>query len=334
MSTTEIPESAEADTTATPGADGAKKGGRTGITFETIALLAFILAFAAALVAVFALSLAVRSIDEHRAIPEGGSSGGGSGALAVSLTEFKITPGPATIAAGGSLAVTNDGTTVHDLTVEGLATPELAAGESATLDVSSLSPGTYELYCQIAGHRDSGMETELTVEGASTEHVTAFGSSRRPSGRTASIVIQPLIPAPNSAPGSLVLLPSHRPAALFQAGLDGLHLFDELAPEVQPLLSDPALIDRSKQAAAGLVGVGAVVETAVLGEVDQVAERRFEPVIGGPQTDTADTGGVDQLCSVEQRDQLSCGGGVSPSTIGVPDLGGELNPMPSQRVDE
>lgn len=164
MSTTEIPESAEADTTATPGADGAKKGGRTGITFETIALLAFILAFAAALVAVFALSLAVRSIDEHRAIPEGGSSGGGSGALAVSLTEFKITPGPATVAAGGSLEVTNDGTTVHDLTVEGLATPELAAGESATLDVSSLSPGTYELYCQIAGHRDSGMETELTVE--------------------------------------------------------------------------------------------------------------------------------------------------------------------------
>ncbi|MEI2697025.1 MAG: cupredoxin domain-containing protein [Microthrixaceae bacterium] len=164
MSITEIPESAGADNGGNADNGTAKKGGRPGITFETIALLAFILAFAAALVAVFALSLAVRSIDEHRAIPEGGSGGGGSGALAVSLTEFKITPGPATVASGGSLDVTNDGTTVHDLTVEGLATPELAAGESATLDVSSLAPGTYELYCQIAGHRDSGMETELTVE--------------------------------------------------------------------------------------------------------------------------------------------------------------------------
>ncbi len=161
MSTTEIPESE----TVEPGDESeGKKSGRSGITFETIALLAFILAFAAALIAVFALSLAVRSIDEHRAIPDGGSSGGGSGAVAVSLTEFKITPGPVTVAAGGSLEVTNDGTTVHDLTVEGNATPELAVGESATLDVSSLAPGTYELYCQIAGHRDSGMETELTVE--------------------------------------------------------------------------------------------------------------------------------------------------------------------------
>lgn len=159
MSTTEIPESS----TGQADAGTADKNRRPGITFETIALLAFILAFAAALIAVFALSLAVRSIDEHRAIPEGGS-GGGSGAVAVSLTEFKITPGPASVAAGGSLDVTNDGTTVHDLTVEGNATPELAAGESATLDVSSLAPGTYEMYCQIPGHRDSGMETELTVE--------------------------------------------------------------------------------------------------------------------------------------------------------------------------
>lgn len=160
MSTTEIPE----PTTSEAEGPAEQKKARSGITFETIALLAFILAFAAALIAVFALALAVRSIDEHRAIPEGGSGGGGSGAVAVSLTEFKITPGPATVAAGGSLEVSNDGTTVHDLTVEGNATPELAAGESATLDVSSLAPGTYEMYCQIAGHRDSGMETELTVE--------------------------------------------------------------------------------------------------------------------------------------------------------------------------
>ena len=61
--------------------------------------------------------------------------------------------------------MTNDGTTVHDLAVEGqdLNTPELNPGDQADLDVSGLEPGSYTIYCQIAGHRESGMESELTV---------------------------------------------------------------------------------------------------------------------------------------------------------------------------
>lgn len=143
-----------------PAPEGDEKGG--GLTFEVIAVVALVMAFASAIVAVFAMGLAARSIDEHRAIADGG---GGGGTVAVSLTEFAIAPAPLTVSAGGSLAVSNDGTTTHDLTVEDqdLATATLDAGETADLDVSTLAAGTYTVFCSIPGHRESGMETEVTV---------------------------------------------------------------------------------------------------------------------------------------------------------------------------
>jgi manganese oxidase len=136
--------------------------GKDGITFETIAVIALVLALAAAICSVFAMGLAARSIDEHRAIP---AAGAGGGPVAVSLSEFAISPAPLTVSAGGSLAVSNDGTTTHDLTVEDqdLATPTLDAGGSADLDVGALAPGTYTVFCSIPGHRESGMEAEVTV---------------------------------------------------------------------------------------------------------------------------------------------------------------------------
>lgn len=134
----------------------------TGLTFEAIAVIALVIAFAAVITSVFAIGIAARSIDEHRAIAEGGAGGG---PVAVSLEEFAINPGPVSATAGATISVTNDGTTTHDLTVEGqdLATPTLDAGGTAELDVGTLAPGTYTLFCSIPGHRESGMETDLTV---------------------------------------------------------------------------------------------------------------------------------------------------------------------------
>lgn len=137
--------------------------GRERVAFDTIAILAFVVAMAAAIAAVFAIALAVRSIDEHRAIPEGGA-GGGAAAVSVELSEFSIAPEPLAVPAGGSLSVANAGSVAHDLNVEGLTTPELAPGDDAVLDLSTLDPGTYSVYCQIAGHREAGMESELVVE--------------------------------------------------------------------------------------------------------------------------------------------------------------------------
>lgn len=143
-------------------APASEAGEKAGLTFEAIAIIALVVAFAAVILSVFSMGLAARSIDEHRAIPEGGAAGG---PVAVSLTEFAIAPAPLTVAAGGSMAVTNDGTTTHDLTVDGqdIATPTLDAGGTADLDVSALAPGTYTVFCSIPGHRESGMEADITV---------------------------------------------------------------------------------------------------------------------------------------------------------------------------
>ena len=71
------------------------------------------------------------------------------------------------VAPGGQLAVTNAGSQVHNLVIDGGGqTADLAAGDSETIPVD-LGEGDYTVYCSIAGHREAGMESTLQVaEGA------------------------------------------------------------------------------------------------------------------------------------------------------------------------
>jgi uncharacterized cupredoxin-like copper-binding protein len=64
-----------------------------------------------------------------------------------------------------SITVTNAGTTVHDLTFEGvdIKSGYLQPGESTTITVN-LPPGSYTFYCTIPGHRPAGMVGTLIVE--------------------------------------------------------------------------------------------------------------------------------------------------------------------------
>ena len=103
---------------------------------------------------------------------EAGGGGGGGGAgetVDVSLTDYAIDPQAPTVAAGSvTFAVSNDGQALHNLEIEGNGLEEelssdLGAGESGELTVD-LQPGTYEWYCPIGGHRELGMDGELTVE--------------------------------------------------------------------------------------------------------------------------------------------------------------------------
>jgi plastocyanin len=98
--------------------------------------------------------------------PSGGSGGGST--VDISETEFALDPADPTASAGSvTFNVTNDGSVVHNLEVEGNGveeeTEDIDAGSSAELTVD-LEPGTYEIYCSIDGHRESGMEGELTVD--------------------------------------------------------------------------------------------------------------------------------------------------------------------------
>lgn len=116
-------------------------------------------------VAVLALAV-VLSIAALIGADDDSSAGtGGASDPHVSLTEFAITPDAVTVGQGGTIHVTNDGAAAHNLAVTDtdLKTPDIQAGETGELDVSSLAPGSYELLCLIAGHADSGMKATLEV---------------------------------------------------------------------------------------------------------------------------------------------------------------------------
>ncbi len=64
--------------------------------------------------------------------------------------------------------LTNESSTPHDVVVETKDGEKLANTEIITQSEDSLSvdlkPGEYTFYCSVPGHRDAGMEGELTVE--------------------------------------------------------------------------------------------------------------------------------------------------------------------------
>lgn len=149
---------------STPAAAAAGDDGKGGLTFEVLAVIAMVIAMASILIAIFAVGLASRAIDEHRSTPAAG--GGGGGGVAVTMTDFEFAPASISAGAGGSLAVSNEGPSVHNLIVEdvdGVGTADLNVGDSETLDLGSLEAGTYTIYCSIAGHRESGMEGTITI---------------------------------------------------------------------------------------------------------------------------------------------------------------------------
>ncbi|OWY63122.1 hypothetical protein B7486_54800 [cyanobacterium TDX16] len=143
---------------------------------EGLPVISIAVASVALLAAVLGVGFGMRAIDESGS--GGSDDGGGEAATAsVPLTEFAI---PATtVAAGGSLHVTNDGSVAHNLVVEDteVATADLDSGGEEHLALEGVEPGTYTMFCSIPGHRDGGMEAELTVtEGGATE-VAAAGST-------------------------------------------------------------------------------------------------------------------------------------------------------------
>ncbi len=98
-------------------------------------------------------------------------AGGGATAQAVtvSLTDFALNPADLTVKAGTvTFNVVNNGQTTHALEVEGpkeeVETEELAPDSSAKLTVDLSEPGSYEMYCPVDGHKEQGMEGEITVQ--------------------------------------------------------------------------------------------------------------------------------------------------------------------------
>lgn len=83
----------------------------------------------------------------------------------VTESEFKIVLASTDLKAGRiTFDVKNGGAIPHDLAIVGMSekTKEIPAKGSAQLTVT-LKPGTYELYCSVAGHKEAGMDVKVTV---------------------------------------------------------------------------------------------------------------------------------------------------------------------------
>ena len=67
-----------------------------------------------------------------------------------------------------TIEVTSDGPTPHNLTVRDadgavvMATEDLSAGDSETIS-ATVEPGTYTIFCSLAGHESLGMSGSLVV---------------------------------------------------------------------------------------------------------------------------------------------------------------------------
>lgn len=111
-------------------------------------------------------------IAVYVAADDGTSTGASTSATAasepvpVTLGDLFIEPEELEVPEGDvTFAVSNEGSSPHDLTIEeiGVKTPEIAGGASATLQAGRLEAGEYTIYCSIPGHRPAGMEAKLTV---------------------------------------------------------------------------------------------------------------------------------------------------------------------------
>lgn len=92
----------------------------------------------------------------------------GAEEIAVSATSFSFEPDALTVTAGEpvNVALTSEDI-LHDFVVEDEGFHLSAeAGETSTGALTIDEPGTYTVYCSVAGHREAGMEATLEVEGA------------------------------------------------------------------------------------------------------------------------------------------------------------------------
>lgn len=144
-----------------------------GMTFETLAVSAFIFGVFAIVAAVFAIGMSARAVSVANGGGGGGGTatapgggGGGAATLDVGATEFAFDPSEMTVAENGKIVLTNNGTVQHDIAVkedESFTMDLVDPGETGELDLSGLAPGEYYVFCTVPGHEAAGMKGTLTV---------------------------------------------------------------------------------------------------------------------------------------------------------------------------
>ena len=119
----------------------------------------------AALVAVALLVASCGGAGESAAPKADKASAAPAGAvLEMTGTEYSFAPEPAKASAGETtIRFVNKGLVEHDITIDALKVRIVAKPGKTTDAKVTLKPGTYETYCAIPGHKQSGMKGTLTV---------------------------------------------------------------------------------------------------------------------------------------------------------------------------
>jgi nitrite reductase (NO-forming) len=138
-----------------------------------------------------------------------GANAAGAGPVAVSAFDLGFDPDVIEVPSGTPLqiSVTNDGAIQHDLRLDdAVGSATLDPGASETVDFGVLeAPVT--LFCSIPGHREAGMEIEVSVGGAGTE-VAAGAAARESAAPTGAEIDFDAEPAEDWTPRDPTLAPA------------------------------------------------------------------------------------------------------------------------------
>jgi hypothetical protein len=101
-------------------------------------------------------------------MPAASGSAQPSSTLRVGLVEWGIvTSAPSLLAGSDQLAVTNAGTTPHDLHISGVGvrihSPLLVPGAKTTVTIRTLAATVLTLTCDVPGHEAAGMHSTISV---------------------------------------------------------------------------------------------------------------------------------------------------------------------------
>ena len=160
---------------------------------ESLGVGAWLFGFLALLLAFGALAVAAEAKNTSEDARAVAALGGAT--TKVTLGEFSIQPAAIEVPKDGSIVVTNTGTAAHDFVVKGtkVRTSSLNPGESASVSLDGIKPGSYDVVCSIPGHADSGMRAVLVVGGAtgsgtSDSAVAAEAALRRADKRNGTMM--------------------------------------------------------------------------------------------------------------------------------------------------
>jgi FtsP/CotA-like multicopper oxidase with cupredoxin domain len=183
------------------------------------------------IMAVFAVLTA--GLAAIAAVRSGGSPGestdSGAVTAAMELSEWAIT-GDTEVAPGDlTIDVTNAGSMVHNLAFEnGPKSVDLNSGATGMLEVGHLEPGTYTIFCDIAGHRAAGMEARLVVTGVPTAGEGTGGHEDMTPAEMDQLMIDSMLAFPAETEGI-----GNQPLEPTEVKADGTKVFDLTASVIE-----------------------------------------------------------------------------------------------------